>query len=46
MRQGRTLVTYFDTGQSTIPPTIAEIGPYANVAKPVATELAMASWNQ
>jgi hypothetical protein len=46
MRQGRTLVTYFDTGQSTIPPTIAEIGPYANVANPVATELAMASWNQ
>ena len=46
MRQGRTLVTYFDTGQSTIPPTIAEIGPYANVAKPVAAELAAASWNQ
>ena len=46
MRQGRTLVTYFDSGQSRIPPTIDEIGPYANVAKPVATELATASWNQ
>src|SRR3989454_2581608 len=46
MRQGRTLVTYFDSGQSRIPPTIDEIGPYANVAKPVATELASAPWNQ
>jgi hypothetical protein len=45
MRQGRTLVTYFDSGQSPIPPTIAEIGPYANVAKPVAIELAAAPWN-
>jgi hypothetical protein len=46
MRQGRTLVTYFDSGQSPTPPTIAEIGPYATVAKPVATELAAAPWNQ
>jgi hypothetical protein len=46
MRQGRTLVTYFDSGQSVIPPTIAEIGPYATVAKPVATQLASASWNR
>jgi len=46
MRQGRTVVTYFDSGQSLIPPTIAEIGPYATVAKPVATELAAAPWNQ
>src|SRR5256886_5946300 len=46
MRQGRTLVTYFDSGQSRVPPTIDEIGPYAKVAKPVATELASASWNQ
>ncbi len=46
MRQGRTLVTYFDSGQSRIPPTIAEIGPYATVAKPVATKLASAPWNQ
>ena len=46
MRQGRTLVTYFDSGQSRIPPTIDEIGPYASVAKPVATELAAAPWNQ
>ena len=46
MRQGRTLVTYFDSGQSRIPPTIDEIGPYATVAKPVATELASATWNQ
>jgi hypothetical protein len=38
-------VTYFDSGQSSIPPTIAEIGPYANVAKPVAIELAAAPWN-
>ena len=46
MRQGRTVVTYFDSGQSTVPPTIAEIGPYANVAKSVATTLASAPWNQ
>jgi hypothetical protein len=46
MRKGRTLVTYFDSGQSRIPPTIDEIGPYANVAKPVATDLAAASWNR
>src|SRR2546422_4793090 len=46
MRHGRTLVTYFDSGHSRIPPTIDEIGPYATVAKPVATELASASWNQ
>jgi hypothetical protein len=46
MRQGRTVVTYFDSGQSRIPPTIDEIGPYANVAKPVATDLAAASWNR
>jgi hypothetical protein len=46
MRQGRTLVMYLDYGQSRVPPTIAEVGPYANVAKPVATELASASWNQ
>jgi hypothetical protein len=46
MRQGRTLVTYFDSGQSPIQPTTDEIGPYAKVAKPVATELASASWNQ
>ena len=46
MRQGRTLVTYFDSGQSRIPPTIGEIGPYANVARPVAAELASAPWNQ
>jgi hypothetical protein len=46
MRQGRTLVTYFDSGQSPDPPTIAEIGPYATVAKPVATKLASAPWNQ
>ena len=46
MRQGRTLVTYFDSGQSSIPPTIAEIGPYATVAKPVASELASAPWNK
>ncbi|TMD83423.1 MAG: hypothetical protein E6I78_12705 [Chloroflexi bacterium] len=45
MRQGRTLVTYFDSGQSDIPPTIAEIGPYATVAKSVATTLASAPWN-
>jgi hypothetical protein len=46
MRQGRTLVTYFDSGQSRIPPTIAEIGPYATVAKPVAIKLASEAWNQ
>jgi hypothetical protein len=46
MRQGRTLVMYLDFGQSRIPPTVAEVGPYATVAKPVAAELASASWNQ
>src|SRR3989442_1738756 len=46
MRQGRTLVTYFDSGQSRVPPTIAEVGAYATVARPVATELASAPWNQ
>ena len=46
MRQGRTLVTYFDSGQSVIAPTLAEIGAYATVARPVATELASAPWNQ
>ena len=46
MRQGRTLVMYLDFGQSRTPPTISEIRPYANVAKPVATELASAPWNQ
>jgi hypothetical protein len=46
MRQGRTLVIYLDFGQSRIPPTIAEIGPYATVAGPVATQLASAPWNQ
>jgi hypothetical protein len=46
VRQGRTLVTYFDSGQSRIPPTLAEIGGYATVAAPMATKLASASWNQ
>jgi hypothetical protein len=46
MRQGRTLVMYLDYGQSRIPPTMAEVGSFATVAKPVAAELASASWNQ
>jgi hypothetical protein len=46
MRQGRTLVTFFDSGQFDVPPTFAEIGGYANVAKPFATKLASESWNQ
>jgi hypothetical protein len=46
MRQGRTLVMYLDYGQSRVPPTIAEVGPYAKVAKPVANELASEPWNQ
>ena len=46
VRQGRTLLTYFDSGQSRIPPTFAEIGSYATVAKPVVTKLATAPWNQ
>jgi hypothetical protein len=46
MRQGRTLVTYFDSGQSRIQPTFAEVGHYATVARPVATSLASAPWNQ
>ena len=45
MRQGRTLVMYVDYGQSQIPPTVAEVGPYANVARPMATSLASAPWN-
>src|SRR3989440_1887293 len=45
MRQGRTLVTYFDSGQSRVPPTIAEVEHYATVARPVAAELASAPWN-
>src|ERR1700693_2057939 len=45
MRQGRTLVTYFDSGQSRTPPTLTEIGSYATVAGPMATTLAAASWN-
>jgi hypothetical protein len=46
VRQGRTLVTFFDSGQFNVPPTFTEIGSYATVAKPVATKLASASWNQ
>jgi hypothetical protein len=46
MRQGRTVVTYFDSGQSRIPPTFSEISSYATVVRPVATTLASASWNQ
>jgi hypothetical protein len=46
IRQGRTLVTYFDSGQSRTPPTIAEIGSYATVARPMVTKLASAPWNQ
>jgi hypothetical protein len=46
MRQGRTLVIYFDFGQSRNPPTFSEIGGYTNVAKPWATTLASASWNR
>jgi len=45
MRQGRTLVTYFDSGQSRVPPTIAEVEHYATVARPVAAQLASAPWN-
>ncbi len=46
MRQGRSLVTFFDSGQSRIPPTFAEIGSYVTVAEPMAAPLASASWNQ
>lgn len=46
MRQGRTLVTYFDFGQSRNPPTFSEISGYATVAKPFAATLASAPWNQ
>jgi hypothetical protein len=46
MRQGRTLVTYFDFGQSRNPPTFSEITGYATVAKPFATRLSSAPWNQ
>jgi hypothetical protein len=46
MRQGRTLVMYFDSGQSRTPPTIAEVSHYATVAGPFAAKLAAASWNQ
>jgi hypothetical protein len=46
MRQGRTLVTFFDSGQSRNPPTLTEISGYATVTTPFATTLASASWNQ
>src|ERR1700737_4172839 len=46
MRQGRTLVTFFDSGQFDVPPTFAEIGGYASVAKPFAAKLASEPWNQ
>ena len=46
MRQGRTLVMYVDFGQSRTPPTVAEVGHYAAVARPMATELASAPWNR
>jgi len=46
VRQGRTLVTYFDSGQSRVPPTYDEIASYATVARPVVTKLASAPWNQ
>ena len=46
MRQGRTLVTFFDSGQSRIPPTFDEIASYATVVKPIAADLASAPWNE
>ena len=46
MRQGRTVVTFFDSGQSRTPPTFSEISGYATVARPFATTLASAPWNQ
>lgn len=46
MRQGRTLVTYFDFGQSRNPPTPSEISGYGKVAASFATTLASAPWNQ
>lgn len=46
MRQGRTLVMFVDYGQSGTPVTFSEISGYAGVAKPFATTLASASWNQ
>src|SRR6202140_46321 len=46
MRQGRTLVMFVDYGQSRTPVTLTEISGYANVAKPFATTLASAPWNQ
>jgi hypothetical protein len=39
-------VMFVDYGQSRTPVTFAEIGGYAGVAKPFATTLASASWNQ
>jgi hypothetical protein len=46
IRQGRTLVTYFDSGQFPTPPTYDEIASYAPVAKPIVTKLASEPWNQ
>ncbi len=46
MRQGRTLVTYFDYGQSGTPPTFAEVEPYVTKARTMAVTLASAPWNQ
>src|ERR1700694_2623701 len=46
MRQGRTLVTFFDSGQFDVSPTFEEIASYSTVAKPVVAKLASAPWNQ
>jgi len=46
VRQGRTLVTFFDSGQFNVPPTFEEIASYSSVAKPVVAKLASAPWNQ
>ncbi len=46
MRQGRTVVTFFDFGQSRIPPTLSEISGYAKVATAFAATLASEPWNQ
>jgi len=46
VRQGRTLVTFFDSGQFNVPPTFEEIASYSTVARPVVAKLASAPWNQ
>ena len=45
VRQGRTVVTYLDFGQSRNPPTVAEIRAFESYAQRWVTRLSSAPWN-